>query len=129
AVPALGQGLLHAELVLRAAHGPYVVGVATLRGHRHPIEDVVAHAHVGAGDDAPRGAVPVLDQRLLHHVGGEVEAHGPDVVCGDGRDRVELAAVTGGVWAGHDGPARTVPVLGQRERPEFGAAHGPHVVR
>src|SRR6266516_3416221 len=67
--PVLDESLVHAGAVDGFAHGP---GVAGGQGD-HAIEDVVVGgaAGVGARHPLPRGAVPVLDERL---VGGPVDA-------------------------------------------------------
>src|SRR2546428_449496 len=59
---------------------------------------------VGAGDDAPLRAVPVLDQRLRSSAGINEIPHGPDIVGGDAGHPVEIVDRWPGAWAGHDAP-------------------------
>ncbi len=71
-----------------------------------PRADAVVAGDTRPRHEAPRQAVPVLDQAFT------AEADGPDVVGGDAGHGVEPARPGGG----HHAPLRAVPVLSQRAR-------------
>lgn len=62
------------------AHGP---GYGRAWNFRHGIEHIVAAPGVGAFDDPPTAAIPVLDERLSDLATVEGEAYGPDIVAGE----------------------------------------------
>src|SRR5437773_645069 len=84
--PVLDESLVHAGAVDGFAHGPGVGGGDG--GHAEEEVAVGGAARVRTGHALPRGAVPVLDERL---VGGAVQVvtHRPDVVPGHSSDAVE----------------------------------------
>jgi len=65
---------------------------------RRYAEEGVVRTGVGAGNDGPRGAVPVFGERLLVGV-----SHGPDIVGGDAGHPFEFV-FRPGTWAGDDAP-------------------------
>src|SRR2546429_8656217 len=77
----LGERLNGAACVLEYSHGPGLAGAWVRRSR---IKDVETRAGVGAGDDAPRGAVPLFDQGLHYAAGSTVLSHPPDLIRGDG---------------------------------------------
>src|SRR5205085_4706256 len=89
-------------------------------------------ANVRTGNNAPTGAVPMLDQRpRLLPAGIVVGADGPHIVRRDGRQALQRVEVPT-TWAGNDAPARAVPMLGQRFVDTFVVfivAHSPDIIR
>src|SRR5437660_8174489 len=90
----LGERLNGAACVLEYSHGPGLAGAWVRRSR---IKDVETRAGVGAGDDAPRGAVPLFDHRLLDPA-ADHRPHRPNVVGGDDGDSSQLP----GAWASDD---------------------------
>src|SRR5262249_24501285 len=90
AVPVQGQGLVRVDDTGRVADRPHVV-----RGYggvgSQGVDAVVAGAGqaVRARYGAPHGAVPALDERVYHEVGGGVLTDRPGVVGRQDRDVVE----------------------------------------
>src|SRR5205823_11078286 len=107
AIPVLDQRLVGAAPVGGVSHRPDVA----CRDGCHPGKFVVTRSTVRAGDDAPTGAIPVLDQRLVGAapVGGV--SHRPDVGCRGGRHPGKFVVTRSTVRAGDDAPARALPVL------------------
>lgn len=110
AVPMLGECLKGAAGRMGIPHGPDIIGGDS--GHCQ--EFVILRGDVGALDDLPRVAVPVLDQGLKSSIGEAAISHGPHIVGGDGRDSIEGAKEQIGVGAGDDAPLHAAPVLDQR---------------
>src|SRR5215471_12008462 len=106
----LGERLQVLAGVAEVPHGP---GLARGLVRRGGVEDVEDGAGAGAGDHAPAGAVPLLDQRLIDKVAGGGEPDRPDVGAGD--DGGSFQPVVGaGARAGYHAPAGAVPVLDER---------------
>ena len=87
----------------------------------------MAPAGIGAGDDAPTGAVPLFDEGL-NGAGGIINEvpHGPDVGGGDDGDSIKDVGYGAGIRTGDDVPTGAVPLFDQR--PAAAVAHGPDVV-
>src|SRR3989442_7358360 len=91
--------------VEECSHGPGLAGAWVRRGR---FQNVFARAGVGAGDNTPSGAVPLLDHRRRGSgIGIHEIPHCPDVVGGDDGDALEQP----GGWAGDDAPTGAVPLL------------------
>src|SRR5215469_10864611 len=110
AVPVLNQRLPNVTTgaVIPVAHGPHVARGDSCHGTQ---PTVICVADIGAGHNAPRRAVPVLDQ-CLKEVGGRkvVVAYGPYVARRDHRhtaERIEVRVTI--VGAGHNAPRCAVP--------------------
>ncbi len=120
----LGERLNSVACVLEYSHAPGLSGAGVRRSR---VKDVEARAGVGAGDDAPRGAVPLFDHRLLDPA-ADHRPHRPDVVGGDDDDASELP----GAWASDDAPRGAVPVFDQGlhcAAGSTGLSHGPDLIR
>ena len=80
-------GILLGESQLRSKGNANVVthrpGHGCAWNFRHGIEHIVAAPGIGAFDDLPTAAIPLLDERLSDLVAVEVEAHRPDIVAGE----------------------------------------------
>src|SRR5207249_10416628 len=91
-----------------------------------------AHARAGIGDDAPRGAVPMLDERRGREA-GNADADGPDIVGAHCGYRLKNIDGCTEVWALDGGPTGAVPMLNQclglcERVVRVGSADGPRVV-
>src|SRR5581483_7299002 len=109
--------------VKEISDGPGIGG----RDGRDAVQDIIVGTDIRAGHDAPRRAVPVLDQRLVEAAGITELPHGPDIAGRGSRDAVQ-EVVEAGVRARYDAPGRTVPVLDQcaREIPRSCSVEPPY---
>lgn len=78
------------------------------------VEDIIACSRIGAGDDAPTAARPVLDQRLARVIVGNGITDRPDIGGGEGNDSFELVDGRTGIRAADHAPVPAIPVLRQR---------------
>src|SRR5437763_2270642 len=93
-------------------NGPDVVG----RDNGQPIQHVADRSapRVGARNDPPCAAVPVLDQRpVMSTEAGDGASHCPDVTGGDDRHCIELVSMGCGIRTGNNPPFAAIPVLDQ----------------
>ena len=93
-------------------------------------ERVVASSGRRHSDRLPRGAVPLLRERLVV-LPRYVVPDGPDRAPRSSRDRSEHVVPASGVSGCNDSPPGPVPVLGQRPVSEPGrlVSDGPHIRR
>src|SRR5207253_5437871 len=93
---------------LSIARSPYIV----CRPCRDPEELVVdVTRRVGTGDNAPLGAVPVFNQSYQCSLRATVIAYCPHVCGRDGNNVPKRTGVRTCIWAGHDSPLCSIPVL------------------
>src|SRR3954465_14649914 len=104
------------------AHSPDIVWSCPI----HCIKDIL-RAHIGAWNNAPRGAVPVLYQRIIWITGHCGASYRPDIVGPDHRHPVEFVVGGARTGTGYNTPGGAVPVL--RQRSTTPDAYGPNVVR
>ncbi|PYL61895.1 MAG: hypothetical protein DMF24_05730 [Verrucomicrobia bacterium] len=127
AVPALHQGRGAAILSVIVSHCPEPLRIWH---DSDRLEQIVARAYVRAGDDAPTGAVPMLNKRLLGRI-GIIISDSPHVIRRSGHYAVQ-SSVIGRTRAGDNAPACSIPVKGERAVAAVifpVAAHSPHVIR
>jgi len=106
----LGERLFGSAWVEEYSHGPGLTGVGICIS---PSQEIEGRTGIGAGNQAPLRAVPVLDQRLREAV-GETKSYGPDVVCRDDGKSTQRAVVCTGAETLDRAPRGAVPVLDQR---------------
>lgn len=102
------------------------------RDRSYPIQETAVVTNVGAGNDAPFGAIPMFDERGVK-IALPISrgANGPDVVRGQLCHGAE--SITAGVFdvgAGNDTPLAAVPVFCKRRITCAGAvtADGPGII-
>ncbi len=111
AVPLLDQRPVVPAAVDEVSHRPDVAG--TWDPH-HTGKRVVARPNVGAGHDAPTGAIPLLSQGLPESRAAVDELpHRPDGAFRD-RRHTEEEVRSGDIGAGDNAPTRAVPLLSER---------------
>src|SRR5205823_9381991 len=118
-IPVLNERMPRIAGTAGNSPGPDVVR----RNGCHPIKIVVTGIIVWAGDDAPVGAIPVFDQRVLSRTTAAATARDPvspcpDTVRGDDRhSKKEVVCFSSDVQlvrTGNDAPGGTIPVFDQR---------------
>src|SRR6476660_6156566 len=102
------------------AYSPHVVWY----GYRYSAAQIVIRAGVGAGDNAPCAAIPMLDKRM-----DVASAHSPHVV----RPGYPYSIENGTAGAGDYTPDAAITMLDKRAKRVIASvrviAHSPHVVR
>ena len=110
AVPVLDQRLPGTVAVLITPRCPDVVA----RDGRQTGHLIVIHSTIGAGDNLPTRAIPVLDQCLLETATVYIPSHRPDVVERDRYNIANTVVTRPDIGAGDNLPTRAIPVLDQR---------------